>query len=149
MKRFKAMPGDETSTTPMTGGMITNQPLMINPMGYHIPAEGPSPNDKTWKDLGSRKRILEYCPELSIIMDMKLERERCPDDDRHGGRGPTPGSTPPEAIVHIKRGEAQPVRINDMIHLPRRRGGGPYVPANPIVSFPLPVEPERVAIKDS
>ncbi|ETS80292.1 hypothetical protein PFICI_07821 [Pestalotiopsis fici W106-1] len=35
-------------------------------------------NDTVWKDPAQRKAIFEYCPELSLIMDMKLEVERCP-----------------------------------------------------------------------
>lgn len=30
-----------------------------------------------WGDAAKRREILDYCPELSLIMDMKLEVERC------------------------------------------------------------------------
>jgi len=47
------------------------------PMGYHIRQGGAKLSPKVWKELEERKKIYEYCPELSMIMDMKLNRERC------------------------------------------------------------------------
>jgi membrane protein involved in colicin uptake len=46
--------------------------------------------EAVWKDQKQRQEIFKYCPELSLIMDMKLERERCPGDDREGTIHPTP-----------------------------------------------------------
>ncbi|KAK0711197.1 hypothetical protein B0H67DRAFT_646590 [Lasiosphaeris hirsuta] len=56
-------------------------------MGYHVRNGGRNLPDGVWKDPVQRKKIFDYCPELSMIMDMKLERERCPGDDRQGGIG--------------------------------------------------------------
>lgn len=49
------------------------------PMGYHInPTMGPGNSMDVWESLERRKAIYDYCPEIKIILDMHLERERCP-----------------------------------------------------------------------
>lgn len=53
-------------------------------MGYHIKDGGETLADDVWKDPSRRKGNFEYCPELAMIMPMKLERERCEGDDRMG-----------------------------------------------------------------
>lgn len=58
-----------------------------NAMGYHVRNGGQGISDQVWKNPDQRKEIFKYCPELSMIMDMKLERERCPGDNRQGGIG--------------------------------------------------------------
>lgn len=45
------------------------------PMGYHINPAGWSP--EVWHDSSKRRMIFDYCPEVKIILDMYLERERC------------------------------------------------------------------------
>lgn len=46
------------------------------PMGYHVPEGGTRLHEDVWKDQHKRQKIFEYCPELSMIMPMKLEAER-------------------------------------------------------------------------
>lgn len=46
------------------------------PMGYHVPEGGTRLPATVWRDRSQRKKIFEYCPELSMIMPMKLEKER-------------------------------------------------------------------------
>ena len=58
-------------------------------MGFHIADGGKNLPDAVWMDPEQRKEIFSYCPELSLIMDMKLERERCKGDDKMGNIGPT------------------------------------------------------------
>jgi hypothetical protein len=55
-----------------------------NSMGFHVRDGGNGLADAVWKDPTQRKAIFDYCPELSLIMDMKLEVERCPGDDKQG-----------------------------------------------------------------
>lgn len=45
------------------------------PMGYRVDTILP---DSVWGDSNKRKQIYEYCPEVKIIHEMKLERQRCP-----------------------------------------------------------------------
>ena len=50
------------------------------PMGIHIPSSSDVLLRDVWDDPGRRKQILEYCPEIKMIVAMKLERERCQDE---------------------------------------------------------------------
>lgn len=55
------------------------------PMGYHLNPGSWSP--EVWGDLEKRKAMFEYCPELKILLDARLERERCrPADQQRRGR---------------------------------------------------------------
>ncbi|KAL8779959.1 MAG: hypothetical protein Q9194_001178 [Teloschistes cf. exilis] len=44
------------------------------PMGYRLDHHLP---DSVWGDQAQRKQIYDYCPEVKIIHEMKLERQRC------------------------------------------------------------------------
>lgn len=44
------------------------------PMGYRADTILP---DSVWGDSDKRKQIYQYCPEVKIIHEMKLERQRC------------------------------------------------------------------------
>ncbi len=49
-----------------------------NPMGYHInPTMGPGNSPDVWDDPEKRRMIYDYCPEIKIILDMRLSREQC------------------------------------------------------------------------
>ena len=54
------------------------------PMGYHVREGGEKLADDVWKDPERRKQNFNYCPELAMIMPMKLERERCEGDNKEG-----------------------------------------------------------------
>lgn len=45
------------------------------PLGFHVNAGGLA--DAVWRPLERRRKIYEYCPEVKIIMDMALDREKC------------------------------------------------------------------------
>lgn len=47
------------------------------PLGYHISAHGTNRHHEIWDSDERRKEIYEYCPEIKMILDMKLEKERC------------------------------------------------------------------------
>lgn len=47
------------------------------PMGYHMNHAGPAA--EVWRPIQRRHEIYDYCPELKIILDMNLEREKCPE----------------------------------------------------------------------
>lgn len=54
-------------------------------MGYHVRNMGGGAlPEGVWKNYDQRKKIFEYCPEIVIIMPMKLERERCEGDNKEG-----------------------------------------------------------------
>jgi uncharacterized protein YbbK (DUF523 family) len=55
------------------------------PMGYHVRNLGGGKlPEGVWKSKAQRKKIFDYCPEIVIIMPMKLERERCEGDNGEG-----------------------------------------------------------------
>ncbi|PHH87287.1 hypothetical protein CDD83_9068 [Cordyceps sp. RAO-2017] len=84
-KRLSAMPGASMAPAWPNAFAVHKVPVG-KPMGYHVQGGGGQGRADMWENAEARRGILEYCPELSIIMDMKLERERCPDDDLQGGR---------------------------------------------------------------
>lgn len=47
------------------------------PLGYHISAHGTNRHHEIWDNEERRKITYEYCPEIKMILDMKLEKERC------------------------------------------------------------------------
>jgi len=54
------------------------------PLGFHVRDGGQQLADAVWKDPKRRRAIFDYCPELAMIMPMKLERERCASDNKEG-----------------------------------------------------------------
>lgn len=68
----------DTRVASGTDGQLAVEDTYIpKPMGFHVRDGGNSLAPAVWEDHAQRKSIFEYCPELSLIMDMKLERERC------------------------------------------------------------------------
>lgn len=47
------------------------------PMGFHLPSSNQVLLRDVWDDPGKRRKIFDYCPEVKMLMNMKLERERC------------------------------------------------------------------------
>ncbi|KAL6909011.1 hypothetical protein GGI43DRAFT_379837 [Trichoderma evansii] len=84
-KRLWVLPGAKVASE-LDGAIAVEGVDMERPMGYHIREGGLNLNEEIWGAAARRKEILEYCPELSMIIDMKLERERCPDDNGNGDR---------------------------------------------------------------
>ena len=88
-KRIYIMPGAKVASG--TDGILTVEDVYVeNAMGYHVPDGGAKLAPAVWEDPAQRKKIFDYCPEISMIMDMKLERERCKGDDLKGVVHPTP-----------------------------------------------------------
>ena len=51
-----------------------------SPMGYHInPNLGPGSSPDVWDNVEKRTKVYGYCPEVKVVLDMRLERERCPE----------------------------------------------------------------------
>ncbi|KFY46113.1 hypothetical protein V494_00614 [Pseudogymnoascus sp. VKM F-4513 (FW-928)] len=84
-KRISAMPDFKVASGLDAKHFSVEEVYHEAPMGYHLrEAEGHLPQG-VWKNSDQRSRILKYCPEISIILPMKLERERCQGDNREGG----------------------------------------------------------------
>ncbi|KAF6838735.1 hypothetical protein CPLU01_02268 [Colletotrichum plurivorum] len=87
-KRLWVMQGEKVAHG--TKGVLAVEDVYIEKaMGYHVRDGGNTLSENVWKNATQRKKIFDYCPELSMIMDMKLERERCDGDNKEGGIGPT------------------------------------------------------------
>ncbi|KAK8022209.1 hypothetical protein PG993_012976 [Apiospora rasikravindrae] len=81
--RVSVLPGALVAAD--TDGQLAVEDTYIpNSMGFHVRDGGKSLKPEVWQNPTQRKAIFDYCPELSLIMDMKLERERCQNDDKQG-----------------------------------------------------------------
>lgn len=54
-------------------------------MGFHVKGMGEDLSADVWGSYEQRKKILDYCPELYTVLNAKLDRERCPGDQKDGG----------------------------------------------------------------
>ncbi|KAI0971815.1 hypothetical protein F4678DRAFT_76425 [Xylaria arbuscula] len=74
--RVWVLPGAKVAAGKM-GQLAVEDHYIPDAMGFHLRDGGHALADQVWKDPAQRKTIFAYCPELSLILDMKLERERC------------------------------------------------------------------------
>ncbi|KAJ2905198.1 hypothetical protein MKZ38_006104 [Zalerion maritima] len=81
--RLWTLPGEKVASG-TNGALAVENVYFEKPMGYHIQDGGSNLKDEVWGQRAQRQEIFSYCPELSMIMDMKLERERCPGDRGDG-----------------------------------------------------------------
>ncbi len=83
-KRVIVTPGLKVATGEMEDHFSVEEVYHEKPMGYHLRAGAGHLPGLVWKNQEQRKAILKYCPEIAIILDMKLEVERCPGDNGEG-----------------------------------------------------------------
>lgn len=81
--RVWVLPGAKVASG-IQGQLAVEDTYIPNPMGFHVRDGGKGMSDEVWKKHEQRKSIFKYCPELSMIMDMKLEVERCEGDNLEG-----------------------------------------------------------------
>ncbi|KAI0195102.1 hypothetical protein EV127DRAFT_332702 [Xylaria flabelliformis] len=81
--RLWVLPGAKVASG-QDGQLAVEDQYIAKAMGFHVRDGGHGIADSVWRDPDQRKAIFNYCPELSLIMDMKLERERCPGDNLDG-----------------------------------------------------------------
>jgi hypothetical protein len=100
-KRITLLPGAKVASGAQEDHFSVEDVYHEKPMGYHVREGGENLADDVWKDPNRRKANFAYCPELSMIMPMKLERERCPGDNLEGeiigGSEEQPGPDEPTA----------------------------------------------------
>ncbi|KFX94898.1 hypothetical protein V490_04100 [Pseudogymnoascus sp. VKM F-3557] len=83
-KRVSAMPDFKVASGLDTKHFSVEEVYHEAPMGYHLRnGRGHLPVG-VWRNSDQRARILKYCPEISIILPMKYELERCKGDNREG-----------------------------------------------------------------
>ena len=83
-KRITVLPGAKVANGAQEEHFSVEAVWHERPMGYHVRDGGENLADDVWKDPAKRKKSFEYCPELAMIMPMKLERERCEGDNKEG-----------------------------------------------------------------
>jgi hypothetical protein len=89
-KRVIGIPGLKVANGEMENHFSVEEVYHEKPMGYHLRVSAGHLPSGVWKNQDQRKAILKYCPEIAIILDMKLEKERCPGDNGEGELSETP-----------------------------------------------------------
>jgi hypothetical protein len=89
-RRITGLPGAKVATAKEEKYFSVEDRWHEKPMGFHVRQGGELLPDDVWKDPERRKKNFEYCPELALIMPMKLNRERCEGDDKMGTIVPPP-----------------------------------------------------------
>ncbi|KAH7203378.1 hypothetical protein BKA60DRAFT_545966 [Fusarium oxysporum] len=81
--RLEVLPDAKVAMTSDRPFAVQNN-ITSKPMGYNLQTRGNLVDQDVWKYPEARKEAMEYCPELHIILSMKLEKERCPGDNLIG-----------------------------------------------------------------
>jgi hypothetical protein len=83
-KRIILLPSAKMTDRAQAETFSVDTVRLNEPTGYHVAAAGERLSDGVWNDPERRRKNFEYCPKLSILMPMKLERERCDGDNKKG-----------------------------------------------------------------
>ena len=83
-KRMVTLPGAKVANAEQEQRFSVEDVWHPKPLGFHVRDGGKNLADAVWKDPMRRKQNFEYCPELVMIMPMKLERQRCEGDNKEG-----------------------------------------------------------------
>ena len=83
-KRMLTTPGAKIASADLEQRFSVEDTWHPKPLGFHVRDGGQNLADDVWKDPARRKANFDYCPELVMIMPMKLERERCEGDNKEG-----------------------------------------------------------------
>ncbi|KAL8946959.1 MAG: hypothetical protein Q9222_006716, partial [Ikaeria aurantiellina] len=76
-ERVKVLPGIKLPKPEVEKTFAVEGIWDEKPMGIHVPSSEPSLLKEAWEDADRRRELFKWCPEVKMIMDMKLERERC------------------------------------------------------------------------
>lgn len=77
VNRLGLLPGAKMANASLEAQFSVEGIWHESPMGYHVGGSGDALPDEVWNDIERRKRIYDYCPEIKLVLKMKLERERC------------------------------------------------------------------------
>lgn len=92
--RIKVLPGIKLPKPEVEKSFAVEGIWDEKPMGFHLPSSSDHLLKEAWDDPGQRKKTFEYCPEVKMIMNMKLERERC--EEKANEEVPQEKEAPPE-----------------------------------------------------
>ncbi|KAG8426867.1 hypothetical protein J3459_007726 [Metarhizium acridum] len=116
-KRIAALPGEKVASN--FHGIISAEHVFPHePMGYHVTERS------TWPDRGARtnkkmKQILEYCPELSMILNMSLVEEHVPVDAVWERKWPSVGAKTKQDGIYVVKDDNDKVKSKGLIYPPQ------------------------------
>lgn len=77
-KRVGLLPGAKNANASISATFSVENIWHTEPLGYHIHPYLDAENGKdVWAQRSKRREIFEYCPEVKIILPMRLNREKC------------------------------------------------------------------------
>ncbi|EPS35262.1 hypothetical protein H072_11521 [Dactylellina haptotyla CBS 200.50] len=77
INRIGLLPNANMATPTQESEFSVEQVWHQSPMGFHLGWGGARLPEGVWDKEEQRKRVYEYCPEIKMIMKMRLEREKC------------------------------------------------------------------------
>lgn len=75
IERIGILPGARMANGTTESRFSVEHVWSDEPMGYHLGWSGARLPGEVWSDPRQRKKIWNWCPEIKLILDMKLERE--------------------------------------------------------------------------
>ena len=79
IQRMGHLPGAKMANTTIEAQFSVEQVWHNAPLGYHLGWSGTRFPEDVWGSKEHRHHIWRYCPELKMVLDMKLQREGCED----------------------------------------------------------------------
>lgn len=84
IQRIGLLPGARMANATTESHFSVEQVWYGEPMGYHMGWSGRRLPEGVWDDPRQREQIWRWCPEIKLILDMRLERE-CRGGGEYGG----------------------------------------------------------------
>lgn len=76
--RIGLLPQANNANATVSGTFSVEDVWFEEPLGYHInPSLTPGNSPDVWSDSYKREQVFDYCPEIKMILPMRLNRERC------------------------------------------------------------------------
>ena len=75
--RLGTMPDAKIASAEVEAQFCVQDVYHETPMEFHISSGGTNFHPGVWPDVEQQKKIFGWCPEIKMILDRKLERERC------------------------------------------------------------------------
>lgn len=85
IQRIGILPGARMANGTTESRFSVEHVWADEPMGYHLGWSGTHLSAKVWNDREQRERIWNWCPEIKLILNMRLERE-CREDGEWDGK---------------------------------------------------------------
>ncbi|KAL7267747.1 hypothetical protein RUND412_009651 [Rhizina undulata] len=79
VQRIGLLPGVNMANGSQESHFSVEAVWQDEPMGYHMGWSGARLPDDVWGTAEKRKKVFDWCPEIKMVLGMKLEREGCDD----------------------------------------------------------------------